>query len=126
MRGRSGGFGHSRGSKNDVIFPLLMGTIIGFVGDMFYSSLGLYGWSQKSAGCKALTIGDGIQLAGFGSLGFFGIMMKSWTMTAFCYGGLIGSLVPKMLAANNMPRYGIFNFDPKTGSIASGLPRIFK
>ena len=116
-RGRSGWGGGGRKSGSGIAFPFIVGLILGFVGDMFYGSLGLPGYKHPTPQCSALMIGDLYQIGGFAGLGLAASLLQSTTASTFAWGGMIGTLVPKMLAANGISRYGLFDFDPSSGVI---------
>lgn len=105
------------GAKGSTYLPMLAGYAGGFGLDMFYGSMGLPGYDQKIGNCAAFSVGDGLQLAGLVGLTFLSFVTRNWTFAAFAFGATAGSITPKLLAAFNMPRYGLFDLDPKSGSL---------
>lgn len=106
------------GAKGSTFIPMIVGYLFGFAGDALYNMVGLPGYDQKVGNCNAFSWGDIIQVSGLVGISFLAFVMRSWSIAAFSYGATAGSLTPKFLAAANFPRYGLFNIDPKTGSVA--------
>ncbi len=106
------------GAKGSTFIPMLAGFAGGFGMDMFYGSMGLPGYDQRMNNCAAFSVGDGLQLIGLTALTFLSFITRSWTFAAFAFGATAGSMTPKLLAAFNMPRYGLFDLDPKSGTLS--------
>ena len=106
------------GAKGSTYIPMIAGFAGGFATDMFYGTMGLPGYDQKIGNCAAFSVGDGLQLIGLVGLTFLSFVTRNWTFAAFSFGATAGSITPKLLAAFNMPRYGLFNLDPKSGAIS--------
>lgn len=118
---KDGGIKVGLGTKGSTYVPMLVGTVFGFIGDIAYNMIGGPGYDQKVGNCAAFSYGDLIQVAGLTGITFIAFVMKSWSVATFSFGAMAGSLTPKFLAAMGMPRYGVFNIDPKSGQIAPSI-----
>lgn len=106
------------GAKSGTFIPMLVGYAFGFAGDMAYSSLGFPGYDQKIGNCNAFSFGDIIQVAGLTGITFLSFLIRNWTFASFAFGAAAGSITPKLLAAQGLPRYLVFDINSKTGTIA--------
>ena len=114
-----GGSPHmSLGSKGSTLIPMIVGALIGFVGDMAYGSLGLPGYDSKAPKCEAFSNGDVVQLSALTGVTLLAFATRNWLFVSAAFGMTAGSLLPKLLAASGMPRYIIFNLDPSQGTIS--------
>ena len=121
-KGGSSGIKVGFGSTGSTYIPMLVGYVFGFIGDIAYNMVGAPGYDSKVGNCAAFSWGDIYQVAGLTGLTFLAFVMKSWSVATFSFGAMAGSLTPKVFAATNiLPRYGLFNIDPKTGSIAPSV-----
>ena len=105
-----------KGTK-DIGTYMGLGVFMGFIIDMFYGSLGGPGFNSKLANCDALKHGDLYQIGGLTTAHLASMFGKSWRLTAFTGGSVLGNLIPKILEAFGKPRYGVFDFDPSKGTI---------
>lgn len=107
-----------KGESKDVGIYMGAGVIAGVIVDMFYGSMGGPGYNTSlGAVCKGLKQGDILQITGESLLLLASLFGSSWRLTGFAAGTLFGGLLPKIFAAMGWSRYGIFNYDPSTGTI---------
>ena len=108
----------SGGESKDTGVYMGAGAIGGMIIDMFYGSMGGPGFNTSlGPKCSGLKQGDVLQIAGESVLLLASMFGKSWRLSGFMAGVLFGGLLPKIFAAMGLSRYGIFDFDPSTGTI---------
>lgn len=113
-RGKSYGGSIGIGTSTLMIF----GTVFGMVADAFWYSLGLPGTKTPITNCSILTDADVIQLMMTGGLTLAGFLMNIKTLPSLTFGIMAGMLIPKVIMPYfHLPRYGLFDYNPETGSI---------
>ena len=106
-----------KGENKAIGSYMIGGILLGFVIDMFYGSAGGPGFNTKLANCDALKWGDLLQIGSATGVHLVSMFGNSWRLTAFTGGAVLGNLIPKILEASGQARYGVFDFDPSTGTI---------
>lgn len=112
-----GGFGGTVGVNTPVL--VLMGMLVGIVADAMWYSLGLPGTKTPiNSACSMLTDADAIQFMGAGSLTLLGFLLDIKFLSSLTFGIMSGMMIPKVITPYfHLPRYVIFDYDPKTGSL---------
>lgn len=103
--------------SGDIGIYMGLGALMGFIIDMFYGSAGGPGFNTPLKNCAALKSGDLVQISGAVLANMLSTFGRSWRLTAFTQGAMLGNLIPKVFEAFGISRYGVFDFDPATGAI---------